>query len=95
MSTAQILSRGFLALRIRPARSPAAVEMAAETTWSTLAPRGGLVIRCERGAVWITVEGDREDHVVVAPGTFSTGRRGRVAALALEPARVTIERARR
>ncbi len=93
MSVMSILSRRLLALPARRAAAVAVVDLKANHAWSAVAPRGGLTVRCEKGSVWVTVEGDPEDHIVVAPGTFSTGR-GRVAALALEAARIAIQRGR-
>ena len=69
--------------------SPTELDLPAGKAWSAQAPRGGVDIACERGALWITVEGDPEDHVVVAPAHFKAAH-GRVAALALEPARMAI-----
>ncbi len=65
-------------------------DLAAGKAWSAPAPHG-VAVRCERGTVWVTVEGDPEDHIVVAPGTFATHAHGRVAALALEPAHLAVE----
>jgi hypothetical protein len=87
-----LLPRSLLSLPTRAAREPLVVELAADATWSAPATPGGLSIRCERGSVWITVENDPEDHVLAAPGTFSVQARGRVAAMALEPARIVIRR---
>ncbi len=79
--------------RRRAADAPDVVELPPNTAWSLSPPRGGVEIRCERGAVWVTVEGDPEDHVLVAPAAFSSRSRGRVAAVALEPARIAVDRA--
>ena len=70
------------------------VELADNQAWSAVASRKGLSIRCDTGSVSITVEGDFEDHVLAAPGRYTLDGRGRVAALALEPARITVERPR-
>jgi hypothetical protein len=43
--------------------------------------------------VWITVEGDPEDHLVAAPAGFARPARGRFAVLALSPARLVVEHA--
>ena len=61
--------------------------------WSAPAPRGGLDVECESGALWITVEGDPEDHVVKAPDHFSTAAHRRVAALALESSHLAVKKA--
>ncbi len=66
------------------------LELPAGQAWSAVANRE-LYITCERGALWITVEGDPEDHVVLAPGHFTAKVHGRVAALALEPAHVAVD----
>jgi hypothetical protein len=84
-----MFSKGPAIVRRTAEGSEAEFDLGAGRAWSAPAPRG-VAISCERGAVWITVEGDPEDHVVVAPGSFKTGARGRVAALALESARLLV-----
>jgi len=84
-----MFSKGPAIFRRSAAQSKSEFDLKAGRAWSARAPRG-VEIACERGAVWITVEGDPEDHVVVAPGSFRTGGHGRVAALALEPAHLAV-----
>ncbi|HZZ84251.1 MAG TPA: DUF2917 domain-containing protein [Anaeromyxobacteraceae bacterium] len=91
--TTHLLSHGIPAVRPEQqnrAVTSGTVELAEGTAWSARGPRRGVAIRCERGTVWITVEGDPEDHVLAAPGVFETHGRGRVAAQALERARITV-----
>ncbi len=55
----------------------------------------GVEVVCLSGEVWVTVEGDPQDHVLAAGATFSTGRRGRLAMMALRPARLGLRPVRR
>ena len=71
--------------------APVAVELADGEAWSAIAPRGGVVVRCERGTAWVTFEGDGTDHVLSAGETFTSSTRGRVAALGLGPAAFRVE----
>ncbi len=71
----------------RPVRTD--LELPAGEAWSSETPRGGVDIACDRGTLWITVEGDPEDHVVVAPHHFEAAH-GRVAALALENSHLAV-----
>jgi len=68
--------------------TPVALELNEGEAWSAEAPRHGLVVRCERGSVWLTVEGDGQDHILVAGETFASSTRGRVAVMALSAATV-------
>jgi len=89
-----MLSKGPAIFRRSAVREKREFDLKAGRAWSA-AGRRGVAIACERGAVWITVEGDPEDHVVVAPGSFKSDGKGRVAALALEPARLAVSPAAR
>ena len=60
----------------------------------TLIDAEGARILSQRGQVWITQEGDREDHIVAAGETLVVLRPGRTIVQALEPARVAIREAR-
>jgi len=84
------LAHGVAALTGHTAPREEALELAAGATWSAPEPRG-CTVRCERGSVWITVEGDPEDHVLTSPGAFSSPAHGRFALMALEPSRVVVE----
>lgn len=90
--TTSTLSTGWLASRSRPTPAQALVDLPDNAAWSLVPRRGGIEIRCERGAVWVTVEGDPEDHILVAPAAFQVRSRRRVAALALQAARIAVER---
>ncbi len=61
-----------------------------DRTWSGRARAEGLEVRCLAGTVWVTVEGDPEDHVLAAGEVFVACRAGRVAMMAFEPARVRV-----
>ncbi len=67
---------------------PVTLELKEGEAWSAEAPRHGLVVRCERGSVWLTVEGDGEDHFLAAGETFASSTRGRVAVMALSAATI-------
>ncbi|BDG09830.1 DUF2917 domain-containing protein [Anaeromyxobacter paludicola] len=67
------------------------VDLDEGKAWSAEGRRHGVAIRCETGTVWITVEGDPEDHVLQAPAVFETHGRGRVAAQALQKSRITVQ----
>jgi hypothetical protein len=58
--------------------------------WSARVGRGGAAFLCIAGPVWLTREGDPEDRVLEGGSTFRSERRGRVALLALGPARVAV-----
>lgn len=58
--------------------------------WSTVSSRAGLALRCTKGKLWVTFEGDPEDHIVAAPEVFTAPERGRVAVMALGPATIEV-----
>lgn len=70
--------------------APRALTLAEGEAWSTQSPRAGLVLRCDAGRLWVTVEGDPDDHILLAPDTFTVPTRGRVAVLALAASSVEI-----
>lgn len=45
--------------------------------------RPGTVIRCQDGILWITQDGDRDDHILKAGDTFTVTRKGNVVLQAL------------
>ncbi len=59
----------------------------------TLVDAEGTRILPQRGQVWITQEGDREDHIVAAGETLVVLRPGRTLVQALEPTRIAIRAA--
>ena len=59
----------------------------------TLVDAEGTRILPQRGQVWITQEGDREDHIVAAGEALVVLRPGRTIVQALEPTRVAIHEA--
>lgn len=69
---------------------PRALMLTEGEAWSTQSPRAGLALRCEAGKLWVTVEGDPDDHILLAPDTFTVPTRGRVAVLALAASSVEI-----
>jgi len=58
--------------------------------WSAVVGRAGILVRVGSGQVWITREGDPEDHILGEGQALESGRRGRLAVLALSPARLEI-----
>jgi hypothetical protein len=66
------------------------VSLGEDATWSAQVARPGVEIRCLSGSVWLTREGDPEDHVLTSGASLVSGRAGRLALLALEPARVQV-----
>lgn len=73
-------------------RADVSVELALGDgrAWSRRVGRGGARVRCLAGSVLLTREGDPVDRVLVAGESFASERRGRLAALALAPARFVI-----
>jgi hypothetical protein len=67
------LSAGFAARRIA-ASSP-----------STLKGVKGKTLVCVEGSLWVTQEGDREDHILRAGERFPLTAKGRVVVSALRP----------
>lgn len=74
----------------RSAVRPRTLEIVLEEneTWSFEVGGPRVEIVCLSGEVWVTLEGDPEDHVLAAGATLSTGRKGRLAMMALRPARL-------
>jgi hypothetical protein len=70
----------------------AELSLAPDATWSERCA-AGTEIRCTGGAIWLTLEGDPEDHVLAAGDVHVVERRGRVAVMALGPARIAVARA--
>jgi len=69
-------------------------DLARRRTLRVGSPRGGVVIRVERGLLLVTQAGDPEDHVLAAGGELRLTGRGLVVAEALEASRVTVAEAR-
>lgn len=71
---------------------PDAIELLleADETWSGGGRAPWVEVRCLSGVAWVTVEGDVEDHVLSAGDSFVSARQGRVAVMALEPARLRV-----
>jgi hypothetical protein len=58
--------------------------------WSTPVGHEGFEIHLTAGTVLVTREGDPEDHVLVAPGDFTSHAPGRLAIWALTPAELDV-----
>jgi hypothetical protein len=50
----------------------------------------GLAIECSEGTLWVTQEGDHQDHVLEAGQRFVVARRGSVVVEALSDSRLRI-----
>ena len=59
-------------------------------SWSTWLRSPRVELRCRSGELWITQEGDPEDHLLAAPDRFVTSRRGRLGVTGLTEARFTL-----
>jgi hypothetical protein len=66
------------------------LDMHEAQTWSVVVGHGGVEVRVLAGSVWMTREGDPEDHVLDAPDAFASTRPGRLVVFALGPARVDV-----
>ncbi len=66
------------------------ITLSEAEAWSTVVGAEGIRVRVAAGEVWLTREGDVEDHVLAAPQTFRSERRGRLAVQALGPARLEV-----
>jgi hypothetical protein len=66
------------------------IELSGGQAWSTVVGRAGVLVRVRTGQAWITRQGDPEDHLLGPGQAFESGRRGRLAILALGPARLEI-----
>jgi ferric-dicitrate binding protein FerR (iron transport regulator) len=77
----------------RRARTAAAIQLdlVDGAAWSVRAGRGGALVRCQAGSVWLTREGDPQDRVLGPGQPFRSAGPGRLALLALGPARVAVE----
>jgi hypothetical protein len=66
------------------------LELAQSQTWSAEVGRSRIAVRVRVGEVWITRQGDPEDHILGAAHTLEVDGKGRVAVMALTPARLEI-----
>jgi hypothetical protein len=81
--------------RNRNAEEAGTRELAANTTLRVEPGRLGVVLRAERGILMVTQAGDREDHVLTSGEMVRLPGGGLVVALALAPARLSVEQQRR
>lgn len=84
------------ALGRRGADRDGSMDLALEEnmTWSTRVHGSPVEVSCLSGIVWVTREGDPEDHVLSEGATFVTSRRGLLAMMAFRHARVRVTRHR-
>ena len=68
------------------------LELGKDATWSARIGGSAVEVRCSRGVLLVTLEGDVEDHVLSEGESFVTTRRGRLAVWALEAARLRVKR---
>jgi hypothetical protein len=69
------------------------VHLRRDDTLSLDTRRAAVVVRCSRGTVLVTQEGDLQDHVLTPGDELQSGRGGRVAVWALEEGDVAVRRA--
>lgn len=67
------------------------LDLPQSQTWSAEVGRAGIAVRVASGEVWITREGDPEDHVLAGPDTFESARRGKLVIFAFSPARLEVQ----
>ena len=66
--------------------------LADREVWTAQVGSAGLVVACEAGSVWVTQEGDPEDHVLAPGDRLHLVRRGLVAVQALRTSQVRVAR---
>ncbi|WP_257451366.1 EamA family transporter [Archangium lipolyticum] len=67
---------------------PVGLALAQGALWTYLPRMGGLRFSCREGRVWLTREGDAEDHVLEPGDVLQMEGHGRVVVQALQPARL-------
>ncbi|MDY7230108.1 DUF2917 domain-containing protein [Hyalangium rubrum] len=60
------------------------------TLWSHRPRAGGLTLTCNEGWIWLTQEGDTEDHVLAAGSSLRLDKPGLVVVQALRSARFCV-----
>ena len=68
------------------------LDLGKDATWSARVGGSAVEVRCSRGMLLVTLEGDVEDHVLPEGESFVTTRRGRLAVWALEASRLRVKR---
>lgn len=71
-------------------RGAAELVLARDATHALPVGRREVHVHCVAGSVWITCQGDPEDHVLAAGQVFRAARPGKLVMLALEPGRVRV-----
>jgi len=82
--------------KLLPARCPMGhgpVTLARGAVWSRRVRSCGFTLTCHEGWVWLTREGDAEDHVLAAGDSVVLDQPGLVVVQALRPARFELQRA--
>lgn len=74
---------------VQQAGSAAAITLGKRSIVKILHPLGRRIV-CENGVIWITVDCDRNDHLLEAGDSFSAVRDRRVVIEALEPAGIHV-----
>lgn len=59
-------------------------------TWAVEVGSEGIELRVLAGKVWVTREGDPEDHVLEESARFTSALRGKLVVYALAPARIEV-----
>lgn len=81
--------------RLLPARCAGllgTVRLARGALWSHRVHSRGLTLTCHEGWVWLTREGDAQDHVLAAGDTVLLDQPGLVVVQALRPACIELQR---
>lgn len=62
------------------------------SVWRIEGNPSGVTVACVSGMVWLTQEGDYEDHVLGSAERFALNRAGRTLVMALEDSRICVMR---
>ena len=71
------------------------VALDSSRAWSAVAQRAPLEVEVLEGTVYLTVEGDANDHVIAAGEVFHGPPGRRIAAMGLSPSRIRVSPAAR
>jgi Protein of unknown function (DUF2917) len=74
----------------RAGRETIDLSLEEDETWSGSVGASRVEVRCLSGSVWVTLEGDAQDHVLSAGESFVPSHPGRLAMMAFRPARVRV-----
>lgn len=84
---------GWLRLEAAPAWGAGPVHLPQGGLWSVRTQGGGpLTLTCQEGLLWLTCEGDAQDHVLRTGDTLHLARAGHVVVQALRASRFCMAR---